>query len=537
MPSAPATRDTTDRDLLEQPARRILSPGRNLWRQVPTDASSVIVDAADYYRAFYAAAVRARRYILVSGWQFDRGVKLLRGTHAVGLGPRVKLVKFLDHLCERTPTLRVYMLAWDFNMVFALEREWMQRVWFHYATNERMIFRFDDADAAQACHHQKFAVIDGVQSFVGGIDLCEARWDERDHRSVNLLRRSRGRPSKPYHDLQAHLVGRQAGAALRDLFVDRWSRSPGRDPIDPSVLNDDDGLGAARETSWAPEVPHIDLGPVAVALSRTDPRARDQTIREVEHLFVDAIDAADQLIYIETQYFSSTRIRKALVDRMRAADRPRLQIVIVVNVRAEAFKEEIAVGLRQAKNIERLRQIAAATGHALGCYYTLSSEANGADAARDARTQQRPTYIHSKLMAIDDRFLTVGSANLTNRSMEVDSELHAAWEAAPHERLTRRIRRLRVSLLAEHAGLAGAAAIRPLVSIPGLVARLDQVAQRPGARLQIHGPPRPAQQAAMKIIDPEDLPFDPARAHYRDGAALDDDDSDRTHEVLAREGG
>jgi phosphatidylserine/phosphatidylglycerophosphate/cardiolipin synthase-like enzyme len=245
----------------------------------------------------------------------------------------------------------------------------------------------------------------------------------------------------------------------------------------------------------------------------------------VEHLFVDAIDAADQLIYIETQYFSSTRIRKALLQRMCAPDRSRLQIVVVVNERAEAFKEEIAVGLRQAKNVERLRQVAQTNGHALGVYFTVSDGAG---------EQQRSTYIHSKMMAVDDRFLTVGSANLTNRSLEVDSELHVSWEAAPGEKLCRGIRRLRVSLLAEHAGLAGPAAIRPLVAIPGLVERLNDVAARPGARLRVHGPARPGQEAAMKIIDPEDLPFDPTRAVFPDGEAEQDDecDSDRSYEVM-----
>jgi phospholipase D1/2 len=516
------------------PARQILAPDRNYFLSVPTDGSGVIVDAADYYRAFYAAAERARRYILISGWQFDRGVKLLRGTHAVGLDRRVKLVRFLDHLCQRTPTLRVYLLAWDFHVVFALEREWMQRLWFHYGTNERMIFRFDEADASQASHHQKFAVIDGVQSFVGGIDLCESRWDERDHRSVNPLRLSRGKPQKPYHDMQAHLTGRQVGSALRDVFADRWRRSPGRTPIDPSVLQDPDPADEQRSLSglqWPPPpvVPHIDLGPATVALSRTDPRSKQQTIREVEHLFVDAIAAAEQLIYIETQYLSSARIRKALLARMRAADRPRLEIVIVVNERAEAIKEEIAVGLRQAQNIEVMRQTAAETGHALGVYFTLSEGAGD---------KQRATYIHSKLMAVDDRFLTVGSANLTNRSLEVDSELHVSWETgSAGDKLSRGIRRLRVSLLAEHAGLAGPAAIRPLVAISGLVARLDALAQDPQGRLRAHGPPSPAQQRVMRIVDPQVLPFDPACAEYPDGPAPPDDETDMEHEVLARDRG
>jgi hypothetical protein len=38
----------------------------------------------------------------------------------------------------------------------------------------------------------------------------------------------------------------------------------------------------------------------------------------------------------------------------------------------------------------------------------------------------------------------------------------------------------------------------------------------------------------MKIIDPEELPFDPARAVYPDGEAEPDDpcDSDRSYEVM-----
>ena len=38
----------------------IIAPGQNIWKQVHADDSRVIVDAADYYRAFHAAAVRAQ---------------------------------------------------------------------------------------------------------------------------------------------------------------------------------------------------------------------------------------------------------------------------------------------------------------------------------------------------------------------------------------------------------------------------------------------------------------------------------------------
>ena len=255
------------------------------------------------------------------------------------------------------------------------------------------------------------------------------------------------------------------------------------------------------------------MGGTTLALSRTDPQPDGNTVREVEHLFEDAIAAADRLIYVETQYLSSRRMREALARRMLASGRPRPAIVIVVNEHAEALKEELAVGLRQARNLEVLRDIASRTGCPLGCYFSLC------DGEHDTF---RATYIHSKLMIVDDRFLSVGSANLTNRSMGLDSELHLAWE---HEGgdggLLDSIRNVRVSLLAEHAGLPAedAAGLEP---IEGLVARLDDIASRDGARLQRHGEPTPAQRTAMQLVDPDDLPFDPETTAAEDAAGTRD---------------
>ena len=481
----------------------VLRPGRNVWREVTAPAAGVIVDAADYYYAFYWAARQARRSILISGWQFDSGVKLLRGADAPA-GAEVRFLKVLDGLCESNPALHICILAWDFHMVFAGEREWMQRVYFHWMTNERFHFRFDDAPVAGGSHHQKFVVVDGRLAFLGGMDVCESRWDDRCHRAVNPVRVSRGRRQKPYHDVQMYMAGGAASAALEELFFDRWQRAGGTPPPLPAALPE----GEAHRLRGA-----IHFGAGRVALSRTDPRDDGVGVREVERLFEDGIAAAARLLYIETQYFSSRRMYEALVARMRDTARPRLQIVVVVNERAEALKEEIAVGLRQVKNIEGLRAVAADTGHDLGCYYSVC-----ADASEDTF---RATYIHSKLMVVDDRFLTVGSANFTNRSMGVDSELHGSWEAkeANDRKLIRSIRRVRVSLLAEHSGLSGVTTVRHLAQIDGLVRRLNDNAARPGARLLEHGPPTEMQKAALSVVNPEDLPFDPdsSQADDREG--------------------
>jgi phosphatidylserine/phosphatidylglycerophosphate/cardiolipin synthase-like enzyme len=255
----------------------------------------------------------------------------------------------------------------------------------------------------------------------------------------------------------------------------------------------------------------LPLGPCQVAFSRSDARGPQDEVREVEALLIDAISGAEQLIYIETQYFSSRSIAEALIARMQQAERPRLEIVVLLNDKPEAVKEELAIGLRQAKILTRLARVARDTGHALGVYGSLC----------DGEAPDRPyTYIHSKLLGVDDRFLTVGSANLTNRSMGVDTELNVSWEApSGGEPLVERIRALRVSLLAEHTGVASAD-----FSAQGLVERLDQLCAAENARLKKHVLASERELDAMKLVDPEDLPFDPTQPDYGDSAPEPEDE-------------
>jgi phosphatidylserine/phosphatidylglycerophosphate/cardiolipin synthase-like enzyme len=66
------------------------------------------------------------------------------------------------------------------------------------------------------------------------------------------------------------------------------------------------------------------------------------------------------------------------------------------------------------------------------------------------------TYVHSKVMVIDDRLLRIGSSNLNNRSLGFDSECDVAIEALPGDPAGDRIRReiiyTRDDLVAEHLG-------------------------------------------------------------------------------------
>jgi phospholipase D1/2 len=60
-----------------------------------------------------------------------------------------------------------------------------------------------------------------------------------------------------------------------------------------------------------------------------------------------------------------------------------------------------------------------------------------------------PVTVHSKAIIIDDDFVRVGSSNLNNRSIALDTELDLAIEAHDDER-QRTIAGLREKLIAEH---------------------------------------------------------------------------------------
>jgi phospholipase D1/2 len=478
---------------------RILRSTRNFWCQAPVTRAGLLVDGDDYYRAFYEAAQQAEKYILLAGWQFDTDACLLRGAEAEKATLPVTLLKFLDSLCARNKDLRIYILAWDFHAVFSLEREWMQELRFNWATSDRLEFLFDGSHVEQGSHHQKFVVIDGQLSFLGGLDLCDHRWDDRAHKDPNPLRLSRGEPHKPFHDVQAYVVGSDLGTELTKLFACRWEAAGG----EPLALPQP---GEARRTyEPAGAVP---LQASCVALSRTDPHGsptKTSDCREICDLHLDAIAAAKSLIYVETQYFSSREIGAALAERLRLDDAP-LDVVLVLNMQAETLKEEVAVGLAQAKVIADLRDACEGTRHRLGIYYTVPETDGGTEPAR-------ATYIHSKIMIVDDRFLTVGSANLTNRSTCVDTELNLSVETDDAgDALGQSITRARQSLIAEHLGVSCAKAH----DATGLVATLDKLAMRHEGRLRLHPSPTEEERSMLNVVDPQQLPFDPAAPEDQD---------------------
>jgi phospholipase D1/2 len=470
----------------------------NCWKVSAVTQTGLLIDGRDYYRNFYSAARTARRYIAISGWQFDSNVALLRGADAEAAGEEAPLLSFLNELCERNPELRVLILAWDFSFVYSLDREWFLQWYVHWMTHESLKFCFDRAGAYDGCHHQKFVVIDGKIAFVGGLDLCSSRWDERDHRVENPLRvNSDGSLYRSFHDLQTYHVGPVA-RDLAEIFKARWKVANGEDLE----------LPAEPDNAVAELTPTVPLSAERVAISRTQHCAicgGEKSVREIRQLFLDAIDAAENLIYIENQYFSSEALYNGLLRRMASKKRSPLEVVLIIAKDAEGLLEQLSIGIAQNRIIRRLQQVARDNGHHLGVYHPASVAADGTE---------MPTYIHSKCLLVDDRFLSIGSANMNNRSMGYDTELNVSWEARQEDRdLARSIADARVDLLAEHTGQNDEKGRQALSRIPGLVEHLNQLAKDGSTRLRYHPLEIVSEEYRWVVtLLPDGLPFDSERS-------------------------
>lgn len=409
--------------------------GQHYHRHAGVEQSAAIVDARAYYRAFYRGALGAERYLLVAGWQFDSEVALLRGPDAEDAPLPVTFMPFLAALCARRPELRIYLLAWDFSLVYAIEREWMQRLRFAVGTPEGLRFQFDTHPLAGASHHQKFVVVDGQLAFVGGMDICDARWDDRLHTPSDPLRVDvAGEPCRANHEVQAAVVG-DAARELGELFRARWQNACGEEldlpppPETPASRFDLADLTAGE------------LLPIAareVWISRTSIDPEGSVSSEIRAAYTAALRAAERFIYAETQYFTSRSITAALLERLRDHSLQKLSIAVVLPRDADSTKEHFALGEAQSAVLGVLEETARTEGHDLAFFCSVASDDDA-------------TFIHSKVLVVDDAFLAIGSANLTERSMGADSELALIWRSNGDAGLAADIARVRASLLAEHA--------------------------------------------------------------------------------------
>ncbi|MGB0749830.1 MAG: VTT domain-containing protein [Magnetospiraceae bacterium] len=461
---------------------KIFTPDTH-WRTAQCDALRFIVDAADYFSILRSALLQARQSVLIIGWDINSQVLLSRDPVPDDLP--VELGPFLDALAHRSPDLTIHLLNWDFPLLYQLDREFMPVSKFERETHERVIFRLDGHFPSGSSHHQKIVVIDDVIAFTGGLDITIGRWDTPEHRPGDERRidcASQSEIPRPHHDVQA-LVSGEIAAALGDLARDRWRIATG-DALSAPTLE------IETAAAWPQDVP-IDIKDLPVAISRTAPSHGDQTeVREIEALLIAAIGSASDAIYIENQYLAAPSIGKALARKLADPEGP--EVVIVLPFETDGWLSRKTMDVLRERLIRHL--YAVDHGDRLRVLFPHMPG-----------LKHHCINVHSKLLIIDDAFLTLGSANFNNRSMGLDTECNISFASDGLADRKAAILELRHRLLAEHLNVEQAAVEKAVATTGSLIEAVDRLRGR-GRSLRTLGFRVPREEDATipdaDIIDP-----------------------------------
>ncbi len=427
----------------------ILRPGHNCWRKEHARRVACAIDGDAYFRAARQAILRARHSVFILGWDIHSKLQMVRDDDDDGY-PR-ELGALLDFVAKHRD-IEVYVLSWDFAMIYLVEREMFPLYSLNWKTHPRVQFCMDDRHPLGASQHQKIVVVDDSVAFCGGMDLSQWRWDTPQHRVVDERRVDpSGKPYPPFHDVQMVVDG-DAAAAIGELARERWQNATG-DEID--------GIGTALHRDPWPDSLQPLMHDVEVAIARTQAEySGRQAVREVERLFLDSIAAAERFIYIENQYLTAHCIGDALARLLHKDDAP--EVVIVMPRETGGWLEQYTMDVLRSRLMKRLR--AADRAGRLRLYYPKLSSASDIS-----------LMVHSKVMVVDDRLLRVGSSNLSNRSMGLDSECDLSVEAQDGTETQEAIADFRNQILAEHLGVATEAVSRVMKRENSLIHTIESL--------------------------------------------------------------
>lgn len=426
----------------------LLREGDTCWRVVRANRLAVLIDGEAYFGAVADAIESARHSVWLIGWDFHSRVRLRRDAEP---GRIDELKALLDARVRARRALQVRVLGWDFAMLYTLEREFLPLLQFGARTHRRIHFAMDGAHPATASQHQKLVVVDDALAFCGGFDLTSHRWDTREHACDDPRRATpSGERYQPFHDVQVAVDG-GAAAAIADLARERWQRATGR-RVAPTTA-----AGDPWPRLLEPTARDVDVGIARTVASYLG----EPEVREVERLYRASIAAARHWIYIENQYLTSAAIADALAERLRESDGP--EVVIVGPRENSGWLEQNTMGALRDRVARQL--VDADCGDRLRILYPHL------DCPGDCMLN-----VHAKLMIVDDDLARVGSSNLSNRSLGLDTECDLAFEAGGRADLRAAIAALRADLLAEHLGVSPDLVAREVGRCGSLVRAIDALA-------------------------------------------------------------
>lgn len=377
----------------------LLHSGKDCWRVETADRFAVLMENEAYFDALKSSLDKARRSIVILGWQFDPRTRLdpetRHGDRQAEIGHTLRM------LVKSRPDLDVRLLIWKSPLLIAASQGFYPhraQGWFR----KRMVeFRLDSPGPIGACHHQKVVIIDDSVAFCGGGDISTDRWDTAEHLDGDPRRcQPSGLISDPRHEMMCVLDG-PAARALGDLARERWFRATWERTVPDEVPGD----------PW-PDGVVPDLVDTPVAIARTEPKWRGRgEVRENEALYLEMIRRAKRLIYLENQYFTSPVIAAALAERLAEDDGP--EVVLISTAGSPSWFDRMTMDTARSEVLFRLES---ADNH--GRFSAFSPVTTGGGRI----------IVHAKIAVIDDQVLRIGSTNLNNRSLGLDTECDVAVE-------------------------------------------------------------------------------------------------------------
>ncbi len=400
----------------------------------PGNDLEVLIDGAAALPAIAEELARAESHVHLAGWYLSPHLELTRGESPVVLR------NLLAELAERVD-VRVLLWGGAPGRLFRPSRTDVRLVREQLCARTRVQCELDSCVGLLHCHHEKAIVIDDRVAFVGGIDLTLDAGDPFD----SPQHPARGRIG--WHDAAVRLRG-PAVADVAEHFRLRWEV-------------------AAGESLPAPE-PQPEAGGVEVQVVRTVRDGVFEALPRGDYSLLEAYTAAlrssERLVYLENQYLWSPEIVEILADKLRDPPHDDFRLVLLLPARAYDGAD-VSCG-----QVAALIDADDGNGRFLAC--TLYGRAGD---LRDL------VYVHAKIGIVDDRWLTVGSANLNSHSLFNDTELNVVTLDP------RLARETRLRLWSEHLE-------RPVDEIDGdpaeVVERLwEPIAEDELARIEQRRPP------------------------------------------------
>jgi phosphatidylserine/phosphatidylglycerophosphate/cardiolipin synthase-like enzyme len=353
----------------------------------------VFVDGSHALPAIAEGIERAESHVWLSGWHFSPELRMRGDTSA------------RDLLAEAAERVEVRVLAWAGAPLplFKPSRREVREMRERLVGGTKIACALDHLERPLHCHHEKLVIVDGRISFVGGIDLSLLGGDRLDTSSHPP------RGQLGWHDATARIDG-PAVSDVAAHFALRWQEVTGEKLL----------LEPAREHPDGVELQVVRTVPNGVY--RSLPRG---DFRIVESYRM-ALRSAERLIYLESQFLWSPELVSVLADKLRNPPRDDFRLVVLLPARAKNGEEDTR---------GQLGVLAAAdsgAGRFVAC--TLWQPGMGG----------HPVYVHAKIGIVDDRWLTVGSANLNEHSFFNDTEMNVV----SHDQQLARAVRLR--LWSEH---------------------------------------------------------------------------------------